>query len=85
MALGRWVHSYQQWGAAGLVPKKRATRRHPRKHKTYSREFKLQIVQEYLAGGTSYPKLCAEYDISNPAVVYQWVSLYNSGQLLQTT
>ena len=85
VALGRWVHSYQQWGAAGLVPKKRATRRHPRKHKTYSREFKLQIVQEYLAGGTSYPKLCAEYDISNPAVVYQWVSLYNSGQLLQTT
>ncbi|WP_225423452.1 transposase [Lacticaseibacillus paracasei] len=43
------------------------------------------MVQEYLAGGTSYPKLCTEYDISNPAVVYQRVSLYNSGQLLQTT
>lgn len=84
-ALRQWVRDYRQYGTTGLMPKERAPRRQPRQHKTYSSEFKFQIVQEYLAGGTSYPKLCAKYDISNPAVVYQWVSLYNSGQLLQTT
>ncbi|MBO3093150.1 helix-turn-helix domain-containing protein [Schleiferilactobacillus harbinensis] len=84
-ALSQWVQKYKQWGAAGLVPKERAPRRQQRKRTTYSSELKFQIVQEYLAGGTSYYKLCAKYDISNPAVVYQWVSLYNSGQLLQTT
>jgi transposase-like protein len=52
---------------------------------TYSAEFKTKVVQEYLETNISLPKLCEKYDISNPGVIYQWVSLYTSGKSLTTT
>jgi transposase-like protein len=38
-------------------------------------DFKNQIIQEYLVGGTSYRKLSAKYGISRD-VINKWVLIY---------
>lgn len=73
----QWLDRYEADGVDGL--KARRTQR------TYSQELKLEVVQKYLAGNTSYPRLAKEYDIPNVAVIYQWVSLYTSGKSPQAT
>ncbi len=40
--------------------------------KSYTPEFKQQIVDLYLAGGTSYPKLEREYGV-NRSTISGWV------------
>lgn len=74
--LAQWIERYQAAGIEGLKP---------RSYQSYTSEFKLRIVTEYLDGHTSYPKLCRQYDISNPGVIAQWVARYNGGKLLNTT
>ncbi|WP_125711495.1 helix-turn-helix domain-containing protein [Lacticaseibacillus porcinae] len=73
----QWIERYELRGVAGLKAN--------RTQRKYSHELKLEVVQKYLTGNTSYPQLAREYDIPNVAVIYQWVSLYNSGKLLKTT
>lgn len=73
----QWLERYQAEGLEGLKP-----RRTPQK---YTYNFKLEVVQRYLAGNTSYSQLVREYGISNVAVIYNWVSLYTGGKLLKTT
>lgn len=72
-----WLERYQFKGVDGL---KRA-----RDIRQYSKELKLRVVQGYLAGGTSYPKLARKYEVSNIGVIYQWVSRYTSGKSLDST
>jgi transposase len=72
-----WLERYQFKGVDGL---KRAPG-----IRQYSKEFKLGVVQEYLSGGTSYPKLARKYEVSNIGVIYQWVSRYTSGKSLDST
>ncbi|MFR2691796.1 MAG: transposase [Enterocloster bolteae] len=43
----------------------------------YSAEFKLQVVNAYLAGGKTYQSVAAEYEIFAPTTVRQWVMTYN--------
>ena len=71
----QWISRYEVGGPDGL---------RPRPLGRYSKEFKLQIVLEYLAGHTSYPRLCQKYDISNVSTVYQWVHRYTSGKAFTT-
>lgn len=73
----QWLERYQADGVDGLKSK--------RIKKNYSQEFKLDVVQKYLAGSTSYRQLAREYNIPNVGVIYQWVSLYNGGKLLKAT
>lgn len=73
----QWIERYESDGVDGLKPR--------RTNRTYSQAFKLEVVMKYNAGNTSYPQLAREYGISNVAVIYQWVSLYNSGKLLKAT
>lgn len=73
----QWIERYEADGVDGL--KVRRTQR------AYSQKLKLEVVQKYLAGNTSYPQLAKEYGIPNTAVIYQWVSLYTSGKLPQAT
>lgn len=72
-----WLEKYQLNGVDGL---KRAIG-----NQQYSKEFKFRVVQEYLAGGTSYPQLARKYHVSNGGVIYQWVSRYTSGKSLDST
>jgi transposase-like protein len=73
----QWIERFMSDGVNGLRPR--------RTQQKYSQEFKLEVVQKYLAGNTSYPALAREYGIPSNSVIVQWVSLYTSGKSLQTT
>ena len=45
---------------------------HPKNQKSYTPEFKQQIVDLYNAGGTSYPQLEREYGV-NRSTLSNWV------------
>jgi len=64
-----WVRLYKARGAAGLKPAEH--------FRQYPAELKAQIVQEYLAGGTSLSEICRKYDISTDRVVRDWIKNYN--------
>ena len=48
-----------------------------KKRKKYYAEFKLQAVQEYLAGKGSLRKICRKYEIPDHKMLRQWISCYN--------
>lgn len=72
----QWLERYESDGVDGLKRK--------RTNRVYSQEFKLEVVQKYLGGSTSYPKLAREFGIPNSGVIVQWVFLYNGGKLLKS-
>lgn len=65
----QWIERFMSDGVDGIKLR--------RPQQKYSQELKLEVVQKYLAGNTSYPTLTREYCISNGGVIYQWVSLYH--------
>lgn len=44
--------------------------------KKYSLEFKLKVVKEYLSGEGGYRYLCAKHEISDHAVLREWIAQY---------
>lgn len=72
----QWVERFNTGGIDAL-------RRRPQR--TYTPELMLEVVQAYLAGGTSYPQLARQYNIPNNSVIFQWVKRYTSGKSLKTT
>lgn len=60
----QWVERFNTGGIDAL-------RRRPQR--TYTPELMLEVVQAYLAGGTSYPQLARQYNIPNNSVIFQWV------------
>lgn len=67
----RWVHRYESHGESVFDTSNN--------NKSYSKEFKEQIVKEYLLGETSLFDLINKYEISSGGVVLGWVSKYNNG------
>lgn len=48
-------------------------------NKSYSKELKLKVIQEYLTGQNSFEGLANKYKISTGEIVRRWVLKYNSG------
>jgi len=46
-------------------------------NKKYSRELKLNAVNDYLSGKGSQKEICLKYKISNKSILRQWVKVYN--------
>lgn len=44
----------------------------------YSKEFKIMVVEEYIAGMASATDLATKYKISNASILLKWVKLYNA-------
>lgn len=65
-----WVNLYKSQGIDGLATK--------HTNKSYSSEFKIKVVDEYLSGKDSILGLCCKYNISSHEVVRRWVIKYNS-------
>ena len=63
MVIRRWVYKYKENGASSLI-----TAKH---NKTYSKEFKIKIVEEYFKGGVSCDDLCIKYDIRSMSTIYR--------------
>ncbi len=68
--LYHWVDVYDKYGEVGLLPKDR--------NQTYSKEFKMKVVQEYLNGKGSILDLSIKYDISSKSTLSKWINQYNS-------
>ena len=68
----KWAKKNEKLGPEIFLPKK-----HNRK---YSKEFKCQIVQEYLDGEGSYEELANKYDIPQRETIRQWVIKYTEGE-----
>ncbi|MFJ7954230.1 transposase [Lysinibacillus sp. NPDC096418] len=47
-----------------------------RENRTYSNEFKLQVVQAYLAGEGSMQEIATKYDIRNVSQVKAWLKKF---------
>lgn len=44
----------------------------------YNEEFKMKLVQEYLAGSLSYPRLARKYGISSYGQIARWVRAFQA-------
>lgn len=64
-----WAGIYKKHGIKGFLRK--------RKNNSYSKEFKLQVVMEYLNGEGSSIELGLKYDIHS-SVLRSWIKRYNS-------
>lgn len=48
-------------------------------NKSYSYDFKIKVINEYLLGNISYEDITAKYNISASSIVKNWVKRYNQG------
>lgn len=75
--VGLWVRKYQEAGPESLKSSVR--------NRAYSKEFKEQVVWEYLDGKMSIEALTIKYGIPNHSSVQAWISMYNSHRELRAT
>ncbi|MDZ5038537.1 transposase, partial [Clostridium perfringens] len=43
------------------------------KHKTYSTEFKINAIEEYIKTGKSQKKICEDLNITSTSAFSRWV------------
>lgn len=67
-SIERWVGIYKNLGSKGLM--------RSRKRKTYTFEFKQNVVELYLTTEISYQELALQFSINNPAMLCKWVNDY---------
>ena len=70
-----WAKQYQRNGPEILQETKT--------NKTYTKEFKLQVVEEYLSGSGSLIELQVKYGMRSDIQIRQWISKYNSHEELR--
>lgn len=75
--VGLWVRKYQDAGPESLQSSV--------KKSSYSKEFKEQVVREYLNGEGSMEALAIKYGIPNHRSVQEWILMYNSHRELNAT
>lgn len=70
-----WIRIYRMEGPAGLQEQT--------KNKYYSKERKLQAVNDYLSAKGSLDELCITYGIRQHSQLIQWIRVYHSGKELK--
>ena len=64
-----WAAIYNKYGVAGFAKKT--------KNSSYSKQFKIEIVENYIRGEASSIELGNQYDIS-PGLLRKWIRMYNA-------
>lgn len=67
----KWSNRYKTLGESGF--------NESNTNKSYSKEFKEQVIKEYLLGGISFSDLANKHNISSDTIVRGWVLKYNNG------
>ena len=67
--LRTWIKKYRTNGPESLMPKP--------KNSSYTKEFKIQVVEDYLSGGGSQLEICNKYQIPSHTTLYNWIAKYN--------
>lgn len=65
----RWAIQYRESGPESLLPKL--------KNSSYTRKFKINAVEEYLAGNGSLEQIANKYQIPSHETLRQWITKYN--------
>lgn len=74
-AIQQWIRNYESIGEDAF----------PMKHyKRYSKELKLQAVQDYLAGYGSQDDICKKYGIRSKSKLQKWIKQYNGHEVLKS-
>lgn len=64
-----WTNKYRNSGPESLMPKL--------KNNSYTKEFKINAVEEYLSGGGSLQEISIKYQIPSLETLRRWVCMYN--------
>lgn len=75
--ISQWLLMYQQKGPEGLEVRRR--------HNSYSTDFKLMVIHEYLETEASYHKLARKYNVPSHKTVRKWVIQYTEGKKIKST
>jgi transposase-like protein len=67
--LRTWVNKYRTNGSESLMPKL--------KNSSYTKEFKIKAVEDYLSGGGSQVDICNKYQIPSHNTLQKWIAKYN--------
>jgi transposase-like protein len=71
----RWVDLYHEHGEEAFFTSKGNT--------TYSKKFKMMVVEEYISGVASASSLAAKYKLCNADILLRWTALYNANRELK--
>ena len=74
MTIYKWVDKYKIWGLEAFAPKS--------KNSTYTKEFKMQAIDEYITGKFSIREIVAKYNIGSKSVLEGWIRSYNANKEL---
>lgn len=66
----KWAKQYKAYGASVFTNKYR--------NNCYSRDFKVQVVKEYLDGVASPNDLIIKYNIPGTSTLIRWIKMYNN-------
>jgi len=69
-SIRRWISKYKKFGRDGLESKC--------KNASYTTEFKLKVVEEYISGQASSIDLRDKYNIPGETLILQWTKMYNN-------
>ena len=64
-----WAAIYKKHGVAGFAKKT--------KNRSYSKQFKIEIIEKYIRGEASSIELGNQYDISS-SLLRRWIQMYNA-------
>ena len=67
--LRTWANKYRTNGPESLIPKL--------KNSSYTKEFKVKAVEDYLSGGGSLWDICNKYQIPSHHTLRNWIAKYN--------
>ena len=70
----RWIALYKEHGESAF---------YHTGNSCYAKEFKIKVVEEYIAGTASATELAAKYKISTETILLKWVKLYNANRELR--
>lgn len=70
-----WLKKYEKYGISAFHEKSY--------NKSYTKEFKIQVVEEYISGQSSLGELIVKYDISSTTQLRNWISVYNANRELK--
>lgn len=65
----KWINKYNTHGTKALC--------NTQKNQSYSAEFKLMVVHEYLIGNIGLLPLATKYEIKSKTQILEWVKRYN--------
>lgn len=74
-SIQRWIRIYNSEGPTGLLNQP--------KNRSYSKELKMNAINDYINGIGSLGDLCQKYDIRSNKQLLSWIKVYNSGRVLK--